>query len=624
MLEAIRKRSASILVKILFVLLIISFGAWGIGDVLRGRATATVVASVGDADVTPEQFEQEYTREMRNQQRLRGPDFGREQARAMGITNEILGRLIRDTLLSQEAKSLGMVVGDAAVRKAIQTNRSFFNSAGKFDPDVFQQVLQSNGFNEPMFVRRYREEIKSNQILDSLTDADLAPKALTDVLYRYGNEQRVAKTIVLRDALVKGIEVPEESVLIQFHQDHAAQFTAPETRAATFVVINADDLAKEIAIDDETLRSLYEERSSDFNLPERRTLEHILLPDEEKAKEALKRLKKGDDFATVAKDEADMEGDALEIGEVTKEQLLPEMADAAFGTAEGGYSQPVKSPLGWHILRVVKISPASQQSFEDVKEILLAQAAKEKAIDSLFDMANRLEDQLGGGSTIEEAAQRLNLPLRKVPAVTRNGLDDKGQKVSDLPPGNAFLKTVFETGEGNDTTLTEAGPEAYFVARVDKIVPPALRPLAEVKQAVIDAWMAEQRRLKNEKSAEELAKRVEGGETLDDVAKSAGLEVATTEPFKRIARLEHLPQTVVRALFKAKVGGVAHGRYAEGAVVAVLTEVKSVLPSAEKENVGKLEATLSEALRSDILTAYMQSLREDYPVTVNTKVLDQF
>lgn len=623
MLEAIRARSTSFVVKLLFVLLIISFGAWGIGDVVRGGAGQTYVASVGKVDITPNAFNDAFLREMRRLQGMFGTQLDREQARALGVTNAVLGRMVNDALLSQEAEDLGLIVSDDIIRRRIHENPDFFNTQRKFDPAMFEQVIRSNGYDENAYVNLLRREIRRSQIVESLGEPT-SPAPLVDALFRHRMEERTAKSFVVRDNAMTDVPAPDAETLKKYHADHAELFSAPEYRAVTFVTLDAAQLAKEITITDESVRTAFDQRQGEFRIPERRKLQHLVVNAEDKAQAALKRLRDGEDFPAVAKDVAGMEPDALDIGELAREQLLPEMAEAAFTAPQGGYTDPVKSPLGWHVIKVAAISPAREESFAEVKDALRAELAHEKAVDSLFAMANKFEDGLGSGATIEEAAGRLNLDVRKVAGVDRQGRGADGKPIDDLPKANNFLSAVFEVSEGADTSLTEAGTDAYFIARVDKVTPPVVKPLEAVQEDVSRAWYAEQRRDRAKEKAEALLKQITDGASIEDVAATLKAEVATSEPFRRGDRRAPLPQDLVKSLFAAKVGGAALARTAEGYQIAVLAAVKAADPKADPEALESVKDTLSDGLRGDILNAYASALRDSYPVKVNAKALENF
>ena len=623
MLEAIRKRSASIMVKILFALLILSFAAWGIGDIFRGRAGSQVLASVGDADITPEQFSVEYQREMRNLQIRLGTAFDNDQARAMGIPRMVLSRLVEQTLYGRGAGELGITIGDGLVSSTIRENRAFFNSLGRFDRNMFQEVLQNNGYSEGQFAARIRGDMARNQLLQSLAAGAAAPDLLVETLYRYRQEKRVAGTILVADAAMTDIGEPDAQALDKFHQDNAVEFTAPEYRSVSAVVLEVAELAKEVAVDAEKVRLTFEQRADQYNLPERRNIQQMVVFEEADAKRAKTLLDAGGDFAEVAKEVAGLEGDSLDLGLMDRGQLLPELADAAFGLALNAYSAPVRSPLGWHLMRVTAIEPGRTKTIEEVREAITAELAREVAIDSMFGLANKLEDSLGGGATLREAAATLNLSVVKIDAIDSAGRGADGKAVENLPPGDRlFVATAFETEEGSDSTLTEAGSDGYFVLHVDKVTAPALRPLDDVRDAVIAAWQADRRSKAAEETAKELLEIIKGGADPATVAAERKFTFTTTEPFVRApGGSVDLPHDLVTALFEAKVGEAAMGRAPEGFHVARLGDVQSADPGADKEGLEALREQVLQSLQNDILVQYAGALRQRHPVVINEQLL---
>ena len=109
MLEAIRKRTGSIVVKGLAGLLIISFGAWGVGDFIQGGISEDVVAEVGNIEISPFQVETQITRELNKLQQQSGLRLDRQQLKAFGLSENIIQGLITKVALDLEVKKNGSV-----------------------------------------------------------------------------------------------------------------------------------------------------------------------------------------------------------------------------------------------------------------------------------------------------------------------------------------------------------------------------------------------------------------------------------------------------------------------------------------------------------------------------------
>ncbi|HEX2113892.1 MAG TPA: SurA N-terminal domain-containing protein, partial [Alphaproteobacteria bacterium] len=158
MLQTIRSKTAGVVVKVLFAILVGSFAVWGIGDYAFLQRGEEVAIRVGDTKITPEQLSIEYRREVDRLRRAFG-QFDVELARQIGLMDQVVDRLVRDTLFEQEAARLGIVVSDDIVRDRIAANPAFHGLTGSFDRNVFQRVLSENGYSEAQYVQLLRQEL---------------------------------------------------------------------------------------------------------------------------------------------------------------------------------------------------------------------------------------------------------------------------------------------------------------------------------------------------------------------------------------------------------------------------------------------------------------------------------
>ena len=626
MLDYIRQRSGSIFIKALFFLLILSFVAWGItgfsGMQLGGGPR---VAEVGDVKITPQQLNAEYMRELNRLHMIFGRSISQEEAKAYGVMDGVLGKVVSETLFDLSAKDLGVIISDAAVRDAIMSDQRFQGANGTFDRTRFQEFLQFMGYSEIGYTEIRRHELARWQVAGTVGAGAEAPKALIDSIYRFRNEKRTAKVFKVADSAIADIPTPTEEQLKKFHTDFAAQFTAPEYRKLTVVRLDASDLAKEMEVSDTDIKDAYQQRESEFNLPERREIRQILVPvdQRDKIEKIAAKIAEGGDFVATGTEIAGA-GAVNDIGLVSRDHLLTELADAAFALPQGKVSGIIESPLGLHLLQVTKIEPARVKTLDEVRDQLVAALSKDKAIDGLFNLANRMEDTLGGGATLEEAAAQLNLPIQTIAAIDSTGRDPDGKPVGDLPPGDKFLSTAFDTESGMDSLMTEAGPEGYFVVRVDSVTPSALRPLDSVREAVTAAWIARERADKAKEKAEALAKRAAADEPMDALAATVGATIRDTKPFRRAdADAQHgLPQQMVTELFAAKVGEAMTARVADGYLVARLTDVVDTAPGTDPDGVAAIGTQVSSALRNDLRSSFARALEAEYGVRIDEKTLN--
>ncbi|MCB2101735.1 MAG: SurA N-terminal domain-containing protein [Rhodobacterales bacterium] len=624
MLEAIRKRSASLLVKLLFGLLILSFAAWGVGDMIRVAGGPPKAASVGDIDIPQDQLRSELNNEVNRLRQMTGGKIDIERLQAMGLANTVLQQIITRTLLNQGARDLGLSVGDAALRREINANANFHNTLGQFDPSIYRNVLSTSGLSEEGYVTMLRGDLTRNQLIDTIGVMDQAPQAMAVALFQARQEKRMVEIMRFGDDEAGDIPEPDKAALEAFHQDHAAAYTAPEYRAATVVYLDAKELAKEIAVSDDDLKAAYNERAGEYNVPEKRRLQQMVFADEATARTAHDLLIQGTDFAEVAKTVAGIEGKALELGLISRHEMLPELAEPAFGLPNGGFTPPIKSPLGWHILKTVSIQRARTKTLDEAREALVKVVSHDRAIDAVFDLSNRLEDALGGGSTLEEAAQTIGATARKIAQIDSRGLDPKGQKVTGLPAGQSFLPTLFQTPEGEESALTEAGNDGYFVVRTDGVTEPTLRPLDTVLAQVTRDWTAAQRTKISDDKAAKAAEMLKGPVDAAKVAADLGTEVVLSTAFTRDGKgaPADMPPAMVGPVFDLKAGETTTARGTGASFAARLKGIEPADPAANEEVVKRIARDLGPSLRNDLMVQYADAMRADYPVSINQRAVN--
>jgi peptidyl-prolyl cis-trans isomerase D len=624
MLQAIRSKAGSLVVKGLFVLLILTFGIWGIGDIFRNRPTDNaVVATVGDQSISAEDLQSAVRREIERLRTRIGAPIDIQQAKKFGVVDDVLDELIDRSLLEQEAARIRLEVSDDVIRNATTNNPNFRTPDGHFDRALFDAMLAQNHLTEDQFVTLMRQDIPRNDLLQAVTLGAAAPQSMVDLLLRYRNEKRVADIVALPVADAGDPGQPSEAELTAFYDGHPDLFRAPEYRGFTLASLGPSDVAQGIEIPEAKLREEFDERQDDFQQPEQREVQQILAPSEDKVKEAAAALAAGKDWNEVATQIAGQNPDTIDLGLMKREELPRVLSDIAFELSLNQPSEPVKTPLGWHILRVVKIEPAATQTFEQVKPKLEAQLTHDEAVDRIYKVANQVDDALAGGMTIEDAAAKFELKKTEVAAADVGGHDPEGKAVALPVPANEVLKLVLATNEGQTSRVTESPDGAIFMVQVSKVIPPTIKPLAEVKEQAVAAWQAEKRREAVAKTAEGLTAAVKPDTRLAAVAAEKGLKVTTSPPLsRRPDRGDTTSPALVAKLFAAKAGEVVTATDADGSYVAQLDEVQP--PETPSQNASMdVSRDLNQQMRTDLSAEFTQALRARYPVEIRREAVDR-
>jgi peptidyl-prolyl cis-trans isomerase C len=125
------------------------------------------------------------------------------------------------------------------------------------------------------------------------------------------------------------------------------------------------------AVTDAAMHKVYDEAAKQIGGEKEIRARHILVESEDEAKAILAELKKGTDFAELARLKSKDPGAAAEGGDLgyfSKDQMVAEFSDAATKLDKGQLSDPVKTQFGWHVIKVEDKRDRPVPPFDQVKE----------------------------------------------------------------------------------------------------------------------------------------------------------------------------------------------------------------------------------------------------------------
>lgn len=630
MLSAIRRHSKGIVGKIVMTaamsLLILSFAVWGIGDILRGRVD-TSVAHVGRTAISVDEFQRALERQVDALRESLGPDFDTAKARALGIDRRVLELIIRSTAIDLGAADLKLTVPDDTLAKQIRDIPAFRGPLGNFDRDQFTAVLRQNNYTEERFVAGLRQDGIRAQLLDTVTGGIAAPALIAEPLFSYVGEQRVARYVILPPDAAGEVPAPSNEELRVYYEDHKESYRAPEYRGFTYIKLTPAAIAPSIQVSEEDLHKQYEAHRDQYGEPEKRTLLQLVLDTEDAARAARAEIDKGKSFADVAKEHGRTEAD-MRLENKVRADLAPlgdKAADAAFSLAQGEVSAPVEGRFGWLLLKVDSIAAARTPTFEDVRDQIRNELARDQATGRIFDLSNEVEDARASGVSLEEAAKTAGVEAVTVPAADSEGKDADGKVIPGLADAIDIVREAFSQDVNVDADMKALGDGGFFVVRVDKIVPPDIRPLELIRDKVTSDYLGAEHTHRLEDLAKRLAARVSQGTSLADVAAEIGRAPLTSDAIQRGSSNETFSRAAVEKLFSAKVGDVVWGPVGlgESIVLMRLAEVRTPDPAMEQANYGAVRDELAKALANDTELEFSNALEEKFEVRINDSALER-
>lgn len=621
MLDALRNSVGSWFAKLLIGLLVLSFAVWGIADVFTGNSSSTV-AYVGDEEISAEEFQQAYTRELDQLSARVGQPVTQEQAAAFGLPAQVLGRLIAEAALDNEATKLRIGVSDEAIIQTIQETPAFQGVNG-YDRNLMGQVLYSLGMNEDEFVMQQQLVAERQQLAEAIIGGITVPQTMLEAFDNYAMEERTVEYFVLSQETLTDVPAPTEEELNAFFEENKNNYQAPEYRSAKLLEITADNIANPENVTEAEIAREYERTKDRYQTEEQRRIYRIPFATRQEAEAAVVEMDSGKTFEDLM-NERDLSEQDVDLGLMNKAGFLDEkIADAAFALDEGQASDVVEGQFSTVILFVKEVRPASEQPLAAIRDELRNTVAEAKATDEAEELYNEVEDARAGGNTLEEIAQRLDLDLINTPSIDASGHNEAGEPV-DLPVTDALTPAIFATDIGVENDPLEIGRTGHVWYEVNEVTPARDRDLSEVRETVIADWTAARTSELLEERAEALIADVEAGKPLSEIATEEGLTTVVSEPFTRNGGVEGLSGSAVTAAFSGPAGTAAQvpGNN-EDRILLVLTDTTAPAFMSESENVQRINSQLTGALESSLLNQFINQLEQTEGVRVNQAVFNQ-
>ncbi|PZO85080.1 MAG: hypothetical protein DI626_07730 [Micavibrio aeruginosavorus] len=581
-----------------------------VGGFFTGNMGSGKIVSGGGVNIGAQEFDRTVRRTLASQ------GIPAQEAYRLGLIDNILTSEIQNRLFTKESQNLGLRVDDESVTKQIALLAAPLAAEGQSKKQALQQILRTQGISEGEFVTALRQEMANTLLRAAMQPpASLSSPLMAKTLYRYDNERRSANVIVLKNADVKDVKAADEEQLKKFYDANKSDYLIPETRTVTLATLKADMLRKNLRISDQDLRAEYDRTIASFTKPSRRSVEQTVLKTEEEAKKTAEAMKAGNKVANVISQEYEQSG------------LLPEIAGPVFAAKDGDVVGPVKTSLGWHVIRVKGTTPEDVTPFDDVKEKLRAEVEQSKLGEELYNTGNTIEDRVAGGESLESLVGEYGLTTEKIGPFRVNG-----NTASNIDAFKAYggdrdklIQAAFDYDEGELTPLVETADGQFHFMRIDTVVPDAYRDYADVKADVEKRWAFEQRAALNKARAQKALDDLNAGKTLADVAKENGAGIQTvTNVVRNADTKEPLTPLATAQMFVTDKGKSFSSENNNSFIVGTVTAIDvPKAPDAKGENLAELEDLTGRSMGQDILEQFVNSIAGSNKVRVNKAALDQ-
>ncbi len=590
----------------LLAISLLGFGVEGFG----GRTTS--IGSVGDREISTNDFGRALQNELRALQGQTGQAITTEQARLFGLDQMVLEQLVTGAVLDNEAERLGLSVGDSTLQQEIFRVPAFRGLDGSFDRESYRFALQSAGMSEREFEESVREDVSRTLLQTAVISGAAAPEGYVAPLLEFQAQTRDVSVISLSAAnLSAPVGEPDDAALQAFYEENIESYTLPEGKRLRYAWITPEMMIDEIEVDEAILRQAYEARASEFVQPERRLVERLVFPTLEAANTAMARIEAGEARFEDVVAERGLDLDDADMGDVTRAQLGL-AGDLVFGLDAPGVVGPAETALGPAIFRMNAILAARETSFEDAREVLRDEQLADLARRAVMDDLDLYDDLLAGGATVEELAQETRMQGGEIdwrPGVT-----------SGIAAYQSFRDAARAVEDGDFPEIRELEDGGLFVVEFLAPLEAAPRPLDEIRDDVVRAWQNEQTLTELRSIADDLATALRSAEAAPEIA----LAPIRFDGLRRTDIMPDLPRDLVGLSFEMEIGEV---EIFEGGSEIHLVQLHEIAaPDMLLDDVmdlrEALEMQIEQSIAQDLFGYFIASLRGSTQIRLNQQVID--
>ncbi|WP_440891978.1 peptidylprolyl isomerase [Aeromonas dhakensis] len=557
MLDKLREGAQGKVAKVILGLIILSFALAGVGSYLNGPAR-TAPATVNGTDITAAALENAYRNERARMESQMGESFNQLAANPdymKQFRRGVLDRLIDQALFDSKARELGLRVSDEQIKQAIVAMPEFAEE-GKFNNDRYLQLIRRAGMTPEMFRDSLRQDMVRQQLMGALLGTEFALKGEAEQLDKLYNQTRDLRLVRLAASAYLGdVKVSDEEVE-QYYKANSNRFMNDEQVKVDYLLLDAATLGKDVKVSEQDAQDYYDQHQDLFQRAERRRVAHILIPfgkdekaAEQKAEAVLAKAKAGDDFAALAKADSSDTFSAKKGGELDwfeKGVMDPAFEKAAFAlTKAGDLSAVVKSPFGFHVIKLLGVEPAQTKPFADVKAETISRLQSDKAKELFFAEQQKMADSsFENPDSLDLTAETMGL---KVQSTGYFSQADAPAPLNDPKAlSAAFSEQLLDDNTNSD--VIELADGKALVMHITGHQPKAAKPLAEVKEQVIAAIKHDKASEVARGKAQGLLDKLKAGENIQPELTALGLKVESHDGVVRFA--QDLDQNLVAQAFR--------------------------------------------------------------------------
>ncbi|ELY3102403.1 peptidylprolyl isomerase [Serratia marcescens] len=596
MMDNLRAAANHVVLKIILALIILSFVLTGVGNYLIG-GSGDYAAKVNGQTIERAQLEQAFQSERSRMQQQLGDQFSAlagNEGYMQQMRRQVLSQLIDNMLLDQYAKKLGLAVSDDQIKDAIR-KAPYFQTNGQFDNAKYLDLIGRMGYTADNFAQSMRQQLVNQQVIQAFGDSGFVLPSESQAMAALVLQERDVRLATIDLKALQAKQSAGDDELKAYYDQNKNSFIAPEQVKVSYIPLDAASMQDKVKVSEEDISAYYDQHKSSYGQPERKNYSVIQLKTEAEANAELDELKKGADFATLAKEKSTdiiSRRTGGELGWLEPETTADELKQANL-TEKGQLSGVVKSSVGYLIVRLNDIEPEKVKPLSEVHDAIAKQVQQEKAVDAYYALQQKVsEAATSDNESLASAEEAAGVKAAQSDWFTRDNIP---AALNFKPVVQAIFdgSLIGENGApgSNSDVITVDGDRA-FVVRVSGHKPEGIEPFDQVKDRVAELVKRNKALQAAKLQGEKLLVELKQGKG-DEAMKAAGLSFGAVQKMARAPEDSQLVESVF-ALPHPQDGKPVYGMSQDRQDNVVLIALDAVKPGTLPEDemktfVGKME-----------------------------------
>ena len=433
----------------------------------------------------------------------------------------------REKVTAQAANKIGLVVSEQQINEWIKAI-PILRENNQFSYDRFMQLLQQLHLSQNEFYEIVKNNMLMAQLEGAIRDTSfILENEFNKQISLLNQKRKVQYAYLNKKDYEKAIEISDEQ-LHDYYNQNADDLMSEEAVELEYLFLDTQRIIEQEKVTPAEAQAYYDAHHSEFTVPEQIKVAHILITSEnndeartqalEKINQLMKSIKLGENFSDLAKKNSDDVGSAKLGGEldwIKQGETVPEFETAAFKLKEiGDVSEPITTPFGIHIIKLLDRKVESVKSYESVKSEIFSEIKKQRGEDKLLSMADEMVMYAYEyPDSLQPLADKLDLDILASPLFSRNSAPELFSSPEVLKA--AFSEDVVQFQQNSDVIQT---PKGYLVLRIKSYRPSKLQGFEEVKARVQDLVLEEKVNQLMAEKAQAILSKIEEGVSLDQIS----------------------------------------------------------------------------------------------------------